>query len=148
MARITVFLLCMGLLTAITACDRFSKRQTGTAAGAAGGAVLGQVIGGSTEATLLGGAIGGVLGYIVGDRMEQHDRAQLNQTLETNPSYETSSWTNPDTGNQFSATPHPAYEDPRTKQVCRKVQLLAEVDGQTEKTDAVACRQNGRWVLQ
>jgi surface antigen len=147
MARI-VILLFMGLLTLITACDQYNRRQTGAAAGAAGGAVLGQVIGGSTEATLLGGAIGGVLGYIVGDRMEQSDRTQLNQTLETNPSYETSTWTNPDTGNQFSVTPQPAYDDPQTSQVCRKVQLLAEVDGQTERTDAVACRQDGRWVLQ
>jgi surface antigen len=147
MARITFTLLCVGLLL-VTACDRFSKRQTGTAAGAAGGAVLGQVIGGSTEATLLGGAIGGVLGYIVGDRMERQDRTRLSQTLEENPSYETSEWTNPDTGRQFSVTPEPAYEDPKTNEVCRKVRLLAEVDGSTERTDAVACRQDGRWVLQ
>ena len=106
------------------------------------------MIGESTEATLLGGAIGGVLGYVVGDQMEKRDRTQLNQTLENTPSYETNTWTNPDTGNQYSVTPEPAYEDPNADQVCRKVDILAEVDGRTERTEATACRENGRWVLQ
>jgi surface antigen len=148
MARILLFVLFVGLLAVITACDQYGRRQTGAAAGAAGGAVLGQVIGGTTEATLLGGAIGGVLGYIVGDRMEKNDRARLNEALETSPSYETSTWSNPDTGNQFTVIPEPAYEGPEANLVCRNVQILAEVDGRTEQTEAVACRQDGRWILQ
>ncbi|MEJ2031518.1 MAG: glycine zipper domain-containing protein [Deltaproteobacteria bacterium] len=128
--------------------DQFGKKETGAAVGAAGGAILGQAIGRSTGATLLGGAIGGVLGYIVGSQMEKSDRVNLNQTLESTPSYETKKWTNPDTGAQYEVTPKPAYQAPETGKVCRKVDILSDINGQTEKTEATACREDGRWVLQ
>ncbi len=122
--------------------------QQGAAGGAAGGALLGQIIGKDTEATLLGAAIGGVLGYMVGNEMDKNDRQRLNNVYETGPSNNTNQWVNPDTGNSYSVTPQPAYEDRATKKVCRTAQIEAVIDGKREITEAIACRENGRWVIQ
>jgi surface antigen len=122
--------------------------QKGGVGGAAGGALIGQVIGHDTEATLLGAAIGGILGYVVGNEMEKYDRIRLNRTYETTPSYESTRWQNPDTGHSYSVTPRPAYEDPQYGRVCRKAEIEATIDGKREITEAVACREDGHWVLQ
>lgn len=124
-----------------------NKAQTGAAGGAVGGALLGQMIGKNTEATLLGAALGGLLGYVVGNEMDKQDRERLNNVYETSPSYNTSSWVNPDTGNKYAVTPQPAYETPDNR-VCRKAQIEAVIDGKKEITEAIACRENGRWVIQ
>lgn len=125
-----------------------TSAQKGGVGGAAGGALIGQIIGKDTEATLLGAAIGGILGYMVGNEMDKQDRIRLNRTYETTPSYETSRWVNPDTGNTYAVTPRPAYEDPQYARVCRKAEIEAIIDGKREVTEAVACRVDGRWVLQ
>lgn len=125
-----------------------STAQQGAAGGAAGGAVLGQILGNDTEATLLGAAIGGVLGYMVGNEMDKYDRQRLNNVYETGPSNNTNQWVNPDTGNTYSVTPQPAYKDRVTNRDCRTAQIEAVIDGKREITESVACRENGRWVLQ
>lgn len=130
-----------------SSCASVDKAQTGAVGGAAGGALLGQIIGHDTEATLLGAAIGGLLGYIVGNEMDKYDRAQLNRTYESTPSYTTNTWVNPDTGREYSVTPQPAYRDAENRD-CRKAEIEAIIDGKKEITEAVACRENGRWVLQ
>jgi surface antigen len=125
-----------------------TKGQQGAAGGAVGGAILGQMIGRDTEATLIGAALGGLVGYIIGNEMDKKDREQLNRTYESTPSYEKSSWVNPDTGNEYAVTPQPAYQDPTYDRVCRKAEIEAVIDGKKEITEAVACRENGRWVIQ
>lgn len=141
-----IILCCLiGLLT--TACLG-SKAQMGGAGGAAGGALLGQIIGGDTESTLLGAAIGGVLGYVVGNEMDKIDLQRLENVYETSPSFKTTEWLNPDTGNQYAVTPKPARKDQRTGQYCRTAEIEAIIDGRVEITEAVACRNaQGRWVL-
>jgi surface antigen len=125
-----------------------TKGQKGAAGGAAGGAILGQLIGGDTEATLIGAAIGGLVGYIIGNEMDKYDREQLNKTYESTPSYEKSSWVNPDTGKEYAVTPQPAYQDSAHDRVCRKAEIEAVIDGKKEITEAVACREKGSWVIQ
>jgi len=125
-----------------------TKGQKGAAGGAAGGAILGQLIGRDTESVLIGAAIGGLVGYIIGNEMDKYDREQLNETYESTPSYEKSSWVNPDTGKEYSVTPQPAYQEPTDNRVCRKAEIEAVIDGKKEITEAVACRENGRWVIQ
>jgi surface antigen len=125
-----------------------TKGQQGAAGGAVGGAILGQMIGGDTEATLIGAALGGLVGYIIGNEMDKYDREQLNRTYESTPSNEKTSWVNPDTGNEYGVTPQPAYQDPTYDRVCRKAEIEAVIDGKKEITEAVACRENGRWVIQ
>jgi surface antigen len=125
-----------------------TKTQKGAAGGAVGGAILGQIIGGDSEAMLIGAAIGGMVGYIIGNEMDKYDREQLNKTYESTPSYKKSSWVNPDTGNEYSVTPQPAYQDPANERVCRKAEIEAIIDGKKETTEAIACRENGHWVIQ
>jgi surface antigen len=124
------------------------KGQVGGVGGAAAGAIIGQAIGHDTEATLLGAAIGGLLGYIVGNEMDKYDLRELNHVYERGASNRPSSWVNPDTGNQYSVTPQPAYSNPSTHQPCRKAEIDAIIDGQHKKTYSTACRDEyGRWQL-
>jgi surface antigen len=128
--------------------DMPKKGQMGAVGGAAGGALLGQIIGHNTEATLIGAAIGGLLGYIVGNEMDKYDREQLNHVYERGVSGSSSSWINPDSGNQYRVTPQAAYSGTGNL-VCRKAEIQAVIDGKTETTYATACRdENGVWQVQ
>ena len=134
---------------ALTSCADMNKAQTGAVGGAAGGALIGQAIGHNTEATLIGAAVGTALGYMVGNEMDKYDRQQLNHTYERGMSNQTSSWVNPDNGNQYRVTPQPAYTKSSSNQVCRQAEIDATIDGKHEKTYTTACRDaNGRWQLQ
>jgi surface antigen len=125
------------------------KGQVGGVGGAAAGAIIGQAIGHNTEATLIGAAIGGLLGYIVGNEMDKYDLRELNHVYERGASNRPSSWVNPDTGNQYTVVPQPAYTDPNTRRVCRKAEIDAVIDGKMQKTYATACRDAyGHWQLQ
>ena len=128
-------------------CSCANKAQTGTTHGAAAGAVIGQAIGHSTEATLIGIAAGAVLGYLIGNEMDKGDQALINQTYETGKSYQTREWVNPDTGNQYSVTPRPAYRNSRGRD-CREAEILTVINGKAERAIGTACRENGRWVIQ
>jgi surface antigen len=126
-----------------------TKGQTGALGGAAGGALIGQAIGGNTGATLIGAAVGGALGYIIGNEMDKSDRDQLNRAYEQGPSNQRSSWVNPDSGNSYAVTPQPAYNNPSSRQVCRKAEIDAVIDGKRERTYSTACRNSsGQWELQ
>jgi surface antigen len=132
----------------LSSCMMANKGQIGGAGGAAGGAILGQAIGHNTESTLLGAAIGGMLGYVIGNEMDKYDRQMLNSVYESTPSGQTQTWVNPDHGHQYQVTPQPAYRGPNNQQ-CRKAEILAVIDGRTERTYTTACRDmNGRWQLQ
>ena len=136
---------------ALTSCGtNYTKGQQGAGIGAASGALLGQAIGGDTEATLIGAAVGTMLGYIVGNEMDKYDRQKLNQAYEVGPSGQSTSWQNPDNGNAYQVTPQPAYSNPsQSSRPCRQAEILATIDGKTEKTYSTACRNNeGQWVLQ
>lgn len=137
------------LMLTLTSCANMNKAQTGAAGGAAGGALIGQMIGHNTEATLIGAAVGTMLGYIVGNEMDKYDRQQLNHAYERGVSNQTSSWVNPDNGNQYSVTPQPAYTNPSSNRPCRKAEIDAIIDGKHETTYTTACRDaNGHWQLQ
>ena len=126
-----------------------NKAQTGAAGGAAAGALIGQAIGHNTGGTLIGAAVGTMLGYIVGNEMDKYDRQQLNHMYERGVSNQRSSWVNPDTGNQYSVTPQPAYQEPSSRKVCRRAEIEAVIDGRPERTYSTACRNDyGQWELQ
>ncbi|WP_028583519.1 glycine zipper domain-containing protein [Desulfogranum mediterraneum] len=133
----------------LSACANMNKAQTGAAGGAAGGALIGQIIGHNTEATLIGAAVGTMLGYIVGNEMDKYDRQQLNHVYERGVSNQRSSWVNPDTGNQYSVTPQPAYQNAQSQRVCRRAEVDAVIDGKRQTTYTTACRDaSGQWQLQ
>lgn len=136
------------LLTFTSCADQqMSKGTQGAGVGAASGAIIGQMIGRNTEATLIGAAVGTMLGYIVGNEMDKDDRKKLNNVYEGAPSGQAASWSNPDNGNAYKVTPEPAYY-PQPDKPCRKAEILATIDGKTEKTYTTACRNaQGQWEL-
>jgi surface antigen len=147
MKKITLLLLPVLLLVLSSCANQYSKGQQGAVIGAGGGALVGQAIGRSTEATLIGAAVGTLLGYIVGNEMDKFDREQLNVAYETGPSGQGTTWRNPDNGNRYEVIPQPAYGRP--DRPCRKAEILATIDGRTEKTYTTACRNSaGQWVLE
>ena len=148
--KVLVLLPVMLLTLSSCADNQMSKGTKGAGVGAAGGAILGQAIGRNTEATLIGAAVGTMLGYIVGNEMDKFDRQELNGTYETAPSGQAASWRNPDSGNEYQVTPQPAYYPPsQPDRPCRKAEILATIDGKTERTYSTACRNaQGEWQLQ
>jgi surface antigen len=139
-------LLALLFLLLLTSCA--NRGQTGAMGGAAAGALIGQAIGHNSEATLIGAAVGTMLGYIVGNEMDKYDRQQLNHTYERGISNQRSSWVNPDTGNQYTMTPQPAYQD-SSRRICRRAEIDAVIDGRAERMYSTACRdENGQWQLQ
>ena len=123
-----------------------NRAQTGAVGGAAAGALIGQAIGHNTGGTLIGAAVGTMLGYIVGSEMDKYDRQQLDHMYERGVSNQRSSWVNPDTGNQYTVTPQPAYQEPSSRRVCRRAEIEAIIDGRPERTYSTACRNEyGQW---
>lgn len=134
------------ILAALVACSELpgSKRTQGAVAGGAGGAVIGGATKGTTGA-LVGGLIGAGLGYLAGWGWEEYDARQLNDTLETTPEGQTTSWTNPDTGKAYQATP--VATKTQGAQPCRDVRIQPVEGGQGPVT-ATACRESdGSWRL-
>jgi surface antigen len=139
-------------LFTLTSCasDQYNKGQQGAGIGGASGALIGQAIGRNTEATLIGAALGTVVGYIVGNEMDKFDRRELNNAYEFGPSGQSTGWSNPDTGRSFQVTPRSSFRNPsHPQQPCREAEILANIDGRTERTYTTACRNSqGQWVLQ
>ncbi len=139
----------LALLSLLLLASCANRGQTGAVGGAAAGALIGQAIGHNTEGTLIGAAVGTMLGYIVGSEMDKYDRQQLDHMYERGVSNQRSSWVNPDTGNQYTVTPQPAYQEPSSRRVCRRAEIEAIIDGRPERTYSTACRNEyGQWELQ
>ena len=148
MKKFVLFLLPI-LIIALASCSNPTGGQKGAGIGGVSGALIGQAIGRNTEATLIGAAVGTMLGYIVGNEMEKYDRKELNHAYEYGPSGQATSWQNPDNRNSYQVVPQPAYISPQNPQVpCRRAEILATIDGRTEKTYTTACRNSaGQWEL-
>jgi surface antigen len=136
------------MFASLTGCE--SKRGTGAAVGAGAGAAVGAAVDrGGLGGIMLGALVGGLAGYVVGDYMEKQDEKKLHSTLENQPTGTTNSWQNPDTGNQFSATPTDTREteDGVYRDVTIKVDK--DNDGVYEETSkATAYRQpDGTWTF-
>ncbi|MBF0186982.1 MAG: glycine zipper 2TM domain-containing protein [Magnetococcales bacterium] len=131
-------------------CTNPSTATKGAGLGALGGGLAGSLIGPSKnrqENALIGAAIGGLLGYAVGNEMDKQDTARLNDSFETSPSYQQSSWVNPDTGRSYAVTPQPAFSQDNG-QICREAKIDVTVDGKTETMTKTACRNDsGQWEI-
>ena len=112
-------------------------------------AIKTQAVGHNLEASLRGDAAKSPLSLLVNKEMDQYDREQVNHVFERGLSGRTSSWTNPDKGNQYRITPLPALQT-IGKSVCRKAKMEAMLNGndQLETINTKACRaNNGRWRI-
>src|SRR3954471_682170 len=124
-----------------------TKEQKGTVAGAVVGGVVGSTIGGGaggTVAIIAGTVAGAVIGGKIGAKMDEADKLKAAQALESTPTGEHASWTNPDTGAKYTMTPTKTYE--ASAGPCREFTVDASVDGKPEKVSGTACRQSdGGW---
>ena len=140
-----------GTALALAACTHPPTReQTGAVIGGAAGGVIGSQIGGGRgqmAATIAGTLAGAAIGGAIGRSMDEVDRMRVQQTLETAPDRETREWRNPNTGQQYRATPKRTYE--RDGRPCREYEVLATIDGEAETITGTACRDvYGNWVMQ
>ncbi len=126
--------------------------------GSLGGAALGGLAGaqvGSGSGQLAATAVGALLGFFVGaevgkslDKADQlYAKRTAGQALETNSTGQTSSWSNPDSGNSGSITPpRTTYTD--SGQPCREYQQTVTIGGKTQQAYGTACREaDGSWRI-
>ncbi|WP_417831064.1 RT0821/Lpp0805 family surface protein [Terasakiella sp.] len=129
------------------------KQTVGTIIGAVGGAVIGSNLGkgkGSLVGVALGTLAGAWLGGSIGQSMDELDRMKManatQDALEHKSVGQTSTWSNPDTGNSGRITPTKTYYEPGAKEPCREYSNTVTIDGQLETITGTACRRpDGTW---
>jgi surface antigen len=112
-------------------------------------AIATRAVGHNLEVSPRGDAAEAPLFLLVKKKMDRYDREQVNHVFERGLSGRTSSWTNPDKGNQYHLTPLPAFQT-IGKSVCRKAKIEAMINGsdQLETINTKACRaNNGHWRI-
>ncbi|WP_135076957.1 RT0821/Lpp0805 family surface protein [Terasakiella sp. SH-1] len=151
------FACALGALSMLAACQTTMednpKETLGTILGAAAGAVIGSNMGkgkGNTVGVALGTLAGAWLGSSIGRSMDELDKMKMERTtqeaLENKPVGETSSWSNPDSGNYGSVTPTKTYYEPARTEPCREYSSTVTIDGQLETISGTACRRpDGTW---
>ena len=126
-----------------------NKEGIGTVVGAVLGGILGSNVGkgsGRKIATVLGAVAGGYAGNRYGESLDcadqqRHRQAALN-AFEKQPTGQSSSWKNPDTGTQGSVTPVRTWQRDNG-QYCRDYTQSIVIDGRVEKANGTACREDG-----
>lgn len=138
----------------VTGCTTGGTKQTigGLGGAVAGGLVGSQIGGGSGQlvATGVGAVLGAFLGSEIGASLDRADQLAAQQTaqntFETVPTGQTSTWRNPDSGNYGTVTPTSTYQ--RGNQYCRDFSQTIYVDGQAQTARGTACRQaDGSWQV-
>jgi surface antigen len=116
--------------------------------GAAVGGLLGSNIGkgsGRTAAIIGGVIVGAVVGGNIGDSMDRADRLEAYNALETAKTGQNVSWSNPDTGSEYSVQPTRTYRL-SSGQYCRDYTTWGWIDGYETKLNGTACRMaDGSW---
>ena len=130
----------------MTGCDSMpSKGTIGGAIGGIAGGVAGSQIGkgrGNTAATIAGVLIGAAIGSAIGSTMDNQDKQQAAQVLESAPDNEPVTWNNPNTNASYTVTP--ISTDMNTQ--CREYSTSAVINGKQETVYGKACRQpDGTW---
>lgn len=128
-----------------------TQEQAGMFIGGALGGLLGAQVGDQedqarTAAIIIGTLAGAAIGGSIGRSMDETDRLKTSHTLETVRTGVSSSWRNPDTGNQYSVTPTRTLETAAGP--CREYAINAFIEGRQEKVYGTACRQpDGSWQV-
>ena len=140
-------LISLGLI--ISGCS--TRAESGAGIGALTGAAIGSQFGPAknrAESAIIGAFLGAIAGSIIGGEMDRQDQEQLSQVYESGRSHATTSWVNPDTGNQYRVTPKPAYTSKKGRP-CREARVDATINGRPETIVTTACRaEDGMWELQ
>ncbi len=134
-------------LLLMTGCTGVTKQDVGMATGGILGGAIGSQIGkghGRTAAIIVGTLAGAYIGGAIGSSMDRQDRYYANQSLETYQDNQSNSWTNPNTGNQYTVTPTNTYNT--SSGPCREYTTEAVIDGRRETIYGTACRRSdGTW---
>ena len=145
--RIIIFAGAIALVLGSTAC---TNEQTGQVVGGILGGVAGHQVGsgsGQTVATVAGAIAGTFIGGAVGRSMDDTDRLKAHRSLEYNQTNETTYWSNPDSGNEYSMTPTSTWQN-NSGQYCREYTSDVVVGGRRETAYGTACRQpDGSWKV-
>lgn len=123
-----------------------------SAAGSVIGAVLGGLTGsalargrGKVPAILVGGVLGAIIGGSIGNSMDKADHIHAQNVLENARSGQPVTWTNPDTGADYTVTPTRTYQR-ENGQYCRDFKTWGWIDGYEEELHGTACRaSDGTW---
>lgn len=155
MNKLITMILAGALAMPLAACQ--TREQTGALFGGALGGLLGSQFGegqGQVAAAVLGTVLGAAVGSEVGRSMDALDEMKAKQALETSPTGQTTTWVNPDSGNQVAVTPTRTYyvEDDVAPAgeiaPCREFTTEVIVGGRTEQAYGTACRQaDGSWKI-
>jgi len=137
-------------LPALTGCETMTHAQQGEVVGGVLGGVLGSQVGegsGQTAAIIIGTMAGAMIGRQIGQTMDDVDRMKTAQTLNDNRTGQSTTWTNPDTGYEYTVTPTRTYE--QSGSPCREFQLDATVGGEPgQEVYGTACLQaDGSWKI-
>jgi surface antigen len=143
----TLFLLMAGV---IASCETTSHSQQGEIIGGVLGGVIGAQVGegrGKTAAIILGTLAGSMVGRHIGESMDDTDRMYTAQTLNNAKTGQSTTWINPDNGNEYTVTPTRTFE--QTEGPCREFRLDASVGGQDDQeVYGTACLQaDGSWLV-
>ncbi len=128
-----------------------TEAQTGAAVGAAAGGLISAAVGADTGWIIAATVLGAVAGGVVGDYMTREDKMMAGKTtndaLESQPSGNTSTWRNPDTGNSGSVTINDTYEQ-ADGTPCRSFNQTINAGDRTESGVGTACRApDGTWQI-
>jgi surface antigen len=127
---------------------RGSKSTAGTVIGAVLGGLTGNAIvrgRGKVPAIIAGGVLGAIIGGSIGDSMDKADRVHTHRVMETARTGQNVTWTNPDTGAEYSVTPTRTYQR-ENGQYCRDYKSWGWIDGYEEELRGTVCRaSDGSW---
>ena len=137
-------------LPLVTGCETTTNAQKGEIIGGVLGGVVGSQVGdgtGQTVAIIVGTMAGSMIGRQIGQTMDDVDRMKTAQALNNNRSGQSTTWTNPDTGEQYTVTPTRTYE--QSGGPCREFELDATVGGEPgQSVTGTACLQaDGTWKV-
>lgn len=138
------------VLPTLTACETTTHAQQGEVVGGVLGGVLGSQVGegrGQTAAIIIGTMAGSMIGRHIGQSMDDVDRMKTAETLNNNRTGQSTTWTNPDTGEEYTVTPTRTFEE--SGGPCREFELDATVGGEPgQEVSGTACLQpDGSWKI-
>lgn len=146
--KILTMLFIAVLSASLLACQ--TKQESGAVIGGTLGGVLGSNVGGGegrTAAIIAGTLLGAYVGSEMGRYMDENDARKAQSALEYNRDHQASTWRNPNTGADMSATPTRTYKS-ASGESCREYQTTVTVSGKQEKAYGTACRQpDGSWKI-
>ena len=138
------------VLPPVTGCETTTHAQQGEVVGGVLGGVLGSQVGegsGKTAAIIIGTMAGSMIGRHIGQTMDDVDRMKTAEALNNNRTGQSTTWTNPDTGEEYTVTPTRTFEE--SGGPCREFELDATVGGEPDqKVSGTACLQpDGSWKI-